>query len=77
MTTGIGMRIAEARRAKGLSQEGLAHLTGYTLAAIQSWEKGRRHPQMEALVRLSCDLDHPVSWFFEESDRAPDHRSAA
>src|SRR4051794_20322869 len=40
----IGDRIAEARRAKGLTQRALAELVGVGERAVQAWEQGETHP---------------------------------
>lgn len=40
----IGERIAEARRAKGLTQRALAELVGVKERAVQGWEQGETHP---------------------------------
>jgi len=40
-----GAAIREARKSKGLSQEGLAHRSGYTLSYIQKIETGAKGTQ--------------------------------
>lgn len=43
--------IARLRRAKGLTQKGLAERIGVTLQAVQAWEKGSL-PRADRLPRM-------------------------
>jgi ribosome-binding protein aMBF1 (putative translation factor) len=56
----IADRVAEQRRARGLSQAELASLTGTTQSAIARLEAGGRPPRIDTLLRiaaaLECDL---------------------
>lgn len=65
---GIGPRIAEARRAAGLSQSQLATATGNSTSAVQAWELGTRHPRMAGLSALAVALERDVAWFYEAPD---------
>jgi len=60
----VGRQIQRARRARGLSQSGLADSTGYALRTIQSWEAGDRVPRLENLVRLAAALGCDVQYFY-------------
>ena len=56
----IADRVAEQRRARGLSQTDLADLVGTTQSAIARLESGGRPPRIDTLLRiaeaLDCDL---------------------
>ena len=54
---GIGEKIAEARKAKGWSQENLGRETDVSAQAVSKWESGNSVPDMEHLRRLSRVLD--------------------
>lgn len=49
----IGQRIAEARKAQGMTQEKLAAELNVSRAAVSNWEKDRRLPDAEMMIRLS------------------------
>lgn len=61
----VAARIAEARKAAGLTQQELADRTGFSLRAVQTWEGGTRVPRMDALGALGEALEQAVSFFFE------------
>ncbi len=63
----IASRIAQARKAAGLTQQALADATGFSLRAVQTWEGGTRVPRMDALAALADALGRSVSFFFEAS----------
>lgn len=69
----FGKRLATARKARGLTQEGLAGLVGLTKLQIHRYERGTSQPTMEALKKiaqaLSMSIDELV---FEEGERKPD-----
>ncbi|MEK3785710.1 MULTISPECIES: helix-turn-helix domain-containing protein [Paenibacillus] len=48
-----GTRIAELREELGLKQEELAHTLGITRAALSHYEKNRRKPDFEMLMKLA------------------------
>jgi transcriptional regulator with XRE-family HTH domain len=71
----IAEQLATQRKARGLSQQELAHITGTTQSAIARLEKGGRPPRIDTLLRiaqaLECDLvvelrPHPPA---EQDDR--------
>lgn len=71
----IADQVAAQRKARGLSQQELAHITGTTQSAIARLEKGGRPPRIDTLLRiaqaLDCDLvvelrPHPVGEEGEE-----------
>lgn len=53
----IAERVAEQRRARGLSQAELAELCGTTQSAIARLEAGGRPPRIDTLLRLANALD--------------------
>jgi transcriptional regulator with XRE-family HTH domain len=53
----IADRVAERRRELGLSQQGLAALTGTTQSAIARLESGQRPPRIDTLQRIAEALD--------------------
>jgi transcriptional regulator with XRE-family HTH domain len=57
----IGERIAEARRAKGLTQRALADLVGVKERAVQGWEQGETHPYRRLPI-LERVLDRDREW---------------
>ena len=53
----IAERVAERRRAWGVSQRGLAELCGTTQSAIARVERGARPPRIDTLARIAAALD--------------------
>lgn len=57
----IAERVAEQRKARGLSQKELAELCATTQSAIARLESGGRPPRIDTLLRvanaLDCELD--------------------
>jgi transcriptional regulator with XRE-family HTH domain len=53
----------------GLSQERLGEAIGLTFQQVQKYERGTNRVSASRLYELSCVLDVPVSYFFEEMDR--------
>ncbi|AMV15557.1 transcriptional repressor DicA [Legionella pneumophila] len=58
----IGSRIAQARRANGLTIKVLADRTGFGAARIGNWEQGTRSPGPEEAKSLSKELQVAASW---------------
>ena len=58
----MGLRIAEARRAAGLTQEHLAALASFSKRSLQDYEAGVTFPYRH-LRELSSLLGPPVEWF--------------
>ena len=76
------LRIAEAREAKGWTQEQLANELGTTQATIQRWESGKVDPQLSKIEAISkalgvtlsfllCIEEHEASY---ELSLSPDER---
>ena len=53
----IADQVAVQRRARGLSQQELAHITATTQSAIARLEKGGRPPRIDTLLRIAQALD--------------------
>ena len=53
----IAEQVATQRKARGLSQQELAHITGTTQSAIARLEKGGRPPRIDTLLRIAQALD--------------------
>lgn len=61
---GLGSRLRQLRKAKGLTQEALAEQVGVSKPAISSWEKGRAHPRAARATALATALGVPVQSLF-------------
>lgn len=57
--TPIGTAVREAREAKGLRRETLAHETGLSYGTIVAIEQGRYDPRVGTLVQLARALEIP------------------
>ncbi len=53
----FGRRLAEARRAAGLSQEALAHETGMARSYLGGVERGKRNISLVNICRLASALN--------------------
>jgi transcriptional regulator with XRE-family HTH domain len=53
----LGKRIAEIRKERGLTQEGLAEICSVTRQTISNWENGKSYPDLETLVLISDTFD--------------------
>jgi transcriptional regulator with XRE-family HTH domain len=53
----LGLKIAERRRAKGLTLVGLAKLSGLSQPFLSQIERGRARPSMESLHRIAIALE--------------------
>lgn len=54
------IRLAEIRKAQGLSQEQLSELSGVARVTIARIETGRTSPNMETMKRLADVLNVPL-----------------
>lgn len=52
----VGENIRRLRRAKGLSQEALAHESGMAMRYLAGIERGEENPSLAFLVRISTAL---------------------
>lgn len=62
------LRIAEARSARGWSQEQLAVAVGTTQQTLQRWESGRTDPQVSKVEAISAALGVTMSYLLGVSD---------
>lgn len=61
-------RLVEARKAKGITQEQLAHLTGLDrshIGYIEQAGKQQRRPTVSTLIKLSNALDTSLEQLFK------------
>lgn len=56
MENTLGMRIAQLRKRKGLTQEGLAEILGVSSQAVSKWENDLSCPDIQLLPRLASTL---------------------
>jgi transcriptional regulator with XRE-family HTH domain len=52
----VGLNFARLRRAKGLTQEQFAELSGFTQQYVSDLERGRRNPTVVTLFHLASPL---------------------
>lgn len=52
----VGLNFARLRRAKGLTQEQYAELSGFTQQYVSDLERGRRNPTVVTLFHLASPL---------------------
>jgi len=62
VSTTLGDRIEQARRAKGFDLPQLARRIAVKSATLQNWESDRSEPRAEKLNRLAGLLDVPLIW---------------
>ena len=62
---GIGKRIKEARKLKGLTQTELANMIGVTPSAITNYENETSHPKEPVLYKLFEALGCDANFFFK------------
>ena len=66
VTLSFGTRLRALRRARGLSQEGLAHEAGMDRSYVGGVERGTRNVSLVNLARLARALGVTLSQLFEE-----------
>lgn len=72
MTISVGARIAEARRAKGLTQGQLAQAIGASSnMAVSRWERGEIRPSATHAVALARALGTTVEELLAEEPHPP------
>ena len=60
-TVGLGQKIADARRSRGLTQGDLAKAVGVTAQAVSKWERGNSCPDIAILDEVARALSISVS----------------
>lgn len=75
----VGPKIAELRKAQGLSLKQLAVISDVSAAAIHKMERNGMVPTITTLLKIGTALGVPVSYFVreEESHPEPVHYTAA
>lgn len=63
----VARRLREARTEAGMTQFGVADVTGICRRTIQRYEYGVTIPDVLALEKLSAAYGKPVSWFFDDA----------
>lgn len=58
----LGEKIRKCRKAKGLSQKGLAELLGIQYQSVQDWERDRTKPSTGKIPELCEILDITSTW---------------
>lgn len=53
----VGLNLQALRRARGLSQEELAHRADVHQTYLSGVERGRRNPSVEVLARIAAALE--------------------
>lgn len=71
----IGIRIAEKRKAKKLTQSALANAVGVTTAFISQIESGSRKPSYGLILKISHQLDVPLEVVLSGDVKAGDDPS--
>lgn len=67
----LGNRVRSARKEKGLSQEGLAHLSGLHRTYVSSIERGERNLSVLNLLTLTTVLEVDAAIIISNLKRAP------
>lgn len=62
----IGTNLRRLRKARGLSQETLAHDAGMSLRFLAGLERGEENPSLQSLVKLATALGVKPGALFEE-----------
>lgn len=64
----LSKRIAEARKAAGLTQTEVARRLGIRPQSVQAWESGVSAPRARRLTELAQVLEVPEAFFFGPND---------
>ena len=79
MSTGIsrfvGLRLKEAREARGLTVSSLADLIGVTRQAVSQYENGQVAPSANTMSQITRTLNIPLGFFLEPV--APDEATSS
>ena len=67
----IGQRIAQKRKAQGLSQEALGETLGVSRQSVYKWESDSALPEIDKLIALSKLFDVTVGWLLGVEEPAP------
>lgn len=64
----VSSKLSEYRKAKGLSQDELAQITGLTKTTIQNWENGRNLGAIIRVLKVCQELDADIRSLFVVED---------
>ena len=70
-------RLKELRLKKGLTQTELGEKVGVKQNTFTNWEKGRREPSSENLIKLADLLEVSLDWLFGREQMKVKKRSPA
>ena len=65
----LGERIAQLRKAQGMTQGRFAELLGVSFQAVSNWERGETAPELERMTAIAKALNTTVSSLLEEDFR--------
>lgn len=72
---GIGMRIKEARKEMGMTQEDLARVLGVTKSAIANYESETSHPKEPVMYKMFSALNVDANYLFQDVINLPKERN--
>lgn len=61
-------RLIQLRKIRGLTQQQIADKIGVNRGSYSNWEKGKREPNFETLLKLASILNTTTSYLLGESD---------
>lgn len=64
----VGANVRRLRKAKGLSQEALAHEAGMSMRYLAGLERGEENPSLAFLVKLADALGVEPGLLFDQGD---------
>ena len=67
-------KLSEARRGAGLTQERVSGMTGLSLSAIRSYERGSARPATRTLEVLAGIYGRPAGWFMPRGNFTEEER---
>ena len=62
--TSFTNRLVQLRKKRGLTQQQIADEIGVNRGSYSNWEKGKREPSFENLIKLADLLDVSLDWLF-------------
>ncbi|WP_433618718.1 helix-turn-helix transcriptional regulator [Paenibacillus cellulositrophicus] len=65
--------LVDARKNKGLTQEELAALLGYSKATVSNWENGYSNPSLTDAFKVSRILEKDINKLFSGLDVQENH----
>lgn len=71
----FGRRVRELRKARGFSQEELAHRAGLHYTYVGGIERGERNPALINIGRIARALKVPVAELFASVRALPKHKT--